>query len=897
MAMNKIIDANLFIDDFDAEAKEHIEKIEKAFLDTATLAENQELINGVFRAAHSLKGTAGFFAFEKIVTVSHELESVFSKIKDGKLTLNDEITDIVLQSVDCLKDLTDHLNADDMIDIKHIVETLKSYSNIKESNDAPAEIDIPFNYNRPDTKKILQNASRHGHKIYYVSIGFNRSLGKYYKNPKGMIDSILSIGTIVEVIVNNDSHQIIRHTDTSVLKEEIINALSKYDTTTLELLVTSILEFDLFSIAINVDKRYIQLLSRKKDFHETTDEHHIPTQKPEPVAASHQAFALKDLQQKSADPSPVTTNSVVPKTEAENEQTNQQASSRKSNISIRLDISSINGLMDLANEMILARNRLLSTVSGYEKSITGLKPVLYDLNRLSSEIQEKVMLTRMQPISMIFDKFPRIIRDIGKAVNKDIEVEIFGSDITLDKYLLDSLIDPITQIVKNSADHGVELAERRAAIGKPKKGKITLTAYMLDGSANIEIKDDGAGIDLEALKRKSIERGIVTQEALATMAERDILALMFEPGISTARAVTNLSGRGFGMNIVKTNIEKLGGSVEIVSVLDKGTTMRLKMPLTLSVIRTLIVKINSIQYAVPELNVERIVRVWRATPSRRIERLNNSLVLILNGRIIPIVTMDELDAKAKGLQPPSIEALLEKILRSTVTKCLVLKTDDKSFALLIDEAIETVQTLVKPLPMYLKSSICYSSVTVLGNGDAITILDAEGIIRSMGIEATIQKTADDEIENKKEDEKQIIIFKCSGTEYFALEINKISRIEVVNSADIQEIGKDEFINIAGETVRIVRPENYAPVKKHRYTTEKLYVLTLKKTVSPIGFLASKVLDKVSGDFEFDDKHLYSDFIFGTGRFNEKVLIFLNHDAITEEIEKDKQANKVKKEVI
>ncbi|MCL2480182.1 MAG: chemotaxis protein CheA [Spirochaetaceae bacterium] len=872
------IDTSLFLDDFDAESRVHIEKIEKAFLDTATLADDPTLISDVFRAAHSLKGTAGFFSFKKIVALAHELESVFSQIKEGKLTVDDEIADIALQSVDCLKDLVDHVQADDMIEIDGLVNALKNYlkKEVDAADDDAGEINIPFDYNCPDTNKMLKKAFRHGHKIYYVSIGFNRSLGKYYKNPKGMIDSILSIGTIVEVIVNGNFGKIIRQEDTTVLADEIISALSEYDTTTLELLVTSVLAFDLFSIAIEVDKRYIRLVPKKNIFGDEES-----AEKPEAA----KAVSVQKDQQKT----------VLHKTEAEHEQIYTQALARKNNFSIRLDISVINGLMDLANEMILTRNQLLSAVSGYERSIVGLKPVLHDMNRLSSEIQEKVMLTRMQPISVIFDKFPRIIRDTAKMINKDIEVEIFGGEVTLDKYLLDSLADPITQIVKNSADHGLESAERRAELGKPKKGKITLNAYMHDGFALIEVTDDGAGINTEALKLKSIERGIVTQEELETMPKSDILALILAPGISTAKQVTSLSGRGVGMDIVKTNIEKLNGSIEIDSEINKGTTIRLKMPLTLSVIRTLIVTIDSVQYAVPEMNVERIVRIWRAMPSRRIERLNNSLVLILNGRIIPVVTMDELDAKATRRALPSIETLLERINGRAVNKCLVLKAGGKSFAFLIDDAVETEQTLVKPLPKYLKKCLCYSSVTVLGNGNAIAVLDAEGILRLMGIEATPQSIVDEEIEKEKKEEKQILIFKCSGMEYFAIEINEIFRIEVVDPEHIQEIGNGQFINIAGKTIRVVRPENYAPVKKRRYTAEKLYLLTLKKSVSPIGLLVAKVLDKVAGNFEFDDKQLYSDFIFGTSRFNEKILIFLNPAAIVEDVEKDKQANKVKKE--
>jgi two-component system chemotaxis sensor kinase CheA len=347
------------------------------------------------------------------------------------------------------------------------------------------------------------------------------------------------------------------------------------------------------------------------------------------------------------------------------------------------------------------------------------------------------------------------------------------------------------------------------------------------------------------------------------------------------------------MDIVKTNIMKLGGLIEIESEIDKGTTIRLKMPITLSVIRTLIVTIDSIEYAVPETNVERIVRIWKATPSRRIERLNNSLVLILDERVIPVVTMDEIDAKSRGRKPLPVETMLERIHGNTVTKFIILKADGKSFAVLIDNAHKSEQTLIKPLPEYLKSCLCYSSVTVLGNGNAIAILDAEGIIRLMGIEAasqsaatinTIDGTAGEIINN----EKQIIIFKCSGTEYFALDIDEISRIEAINPENIQEIDNEPYINIAGATVRVVRPEDYTPVKKNDYTAKKLFLMTYKNSASPIGFLAGKIIDKVTDNFELNKSQFSGDYIHGTGRLNEKILIFLNPGSIMNDIEDNKQ---------
>ncbi|MCL2664308.1 MAG: chemotaxis protein CheA, partial [Defluviitaleaceae bacterium] len=778
------IETSVFLDDFEAEAKTHIDKIESAFLNAETLAGSPELLNGVFRAAHSIKGTAGFFSLKKIVSVAHELESVLSQIKDGHLKITDEIVDVVLQSIDCLKELIENIQDDDKIETGAVHESLKKFSvattQSVEHVENISSIKIPFDLKDSETEKILKNAARFGHKIFYVDINFNRSLGKFYKHPTGMIESILSIGNLAEAMVGggdrDQTGKKIKEPDVNLMTNKIVTALTESDTSTLKLLVTSVLDYDLFSTAVEIDKKNIHMINKESVFL--------------PEGASAETEKLNSAAPVlNEDPSAFTETRTDPLLQ------NKKQQEKEDNFFVRLDISVINGLLDLANEMILTRNQLFSAMSGNEKALPGISPVMNDISRLTSEIQEKIMFTRMQPINVIFSKFPRIIRDTAKQLNKDIGVEIVRDDVTLDKYLLEALTDPITQLVKNSADHGLESAERRAESGKPSKGIITLNAYMRDGSAVIEVTDDGAGIDKDALKSKALERGIVKEDVLSSMNDTEIFNLMFEPGISTAKKVTNLSGRGVGMDIVKTNIEKLGGLIEIESEVGKGTTVRLKMPLTLSVIRTLIVKIDSIIYAVPELNVERIVRIWDETETKRIERINKSLVLSLDGRIIPIITMREIAAKAKGQEPVSVDDILERSRHNGVAKCLVLRADGKSFALLIDDALETEQVLVKSLPMYLQNCPCYSNVTVLGSGKAVTILDAEGIMRFMGIEH-IEKETDEKVINTDNDEKQVIIFKCSGTEYYAVETGDISRIEVIDPDSIQEIGRGRFINIA-----------------------------------------------------------------------------------------------------
>ena len=868
----KNIETSLFLNDFVTEAKSHVEKVEAAFLDAEALAGDYHAMNGVFRAAHSLKGTAGFFSLKKIVTVAHELESVFLQIQDGKLTINDDMVDVVLQSIDCLNDLIDHTVDDSGINTEEVISSLREFSRTEIHEDTDI-IETPFDFADDGSRELLENSVKHGHKIYFVHIIFNRDLGRYFSNPRELLDNFISVGTVIEAVIKAQTEAdgkrfLLKDMDAAGMTEAITGLLSSGGIFTIDLLVTSILDFDLFSIAIEIDKSDIRLLHKETVF---------GTEAPAEAVTQKQVDVPEEKDRK------------------------KPQEQEEGSFFIRLDISVINNLLDLANEMILTRNQLFSSISGYEKIITGLPPVLQDLNRLTSEIQEKVMYTRMQPIGVVFSKFPRIIRDTAKSLGKEITVEIPANDVTLDKYMLEALTDPITQLVKNSADHGLESSERRAALGKPAKGIITLNAHIRDGFAVIEVSDDGGGIDANALKKKALERGVASEEALAEMSKNEVFNLIFEPGISTAQKITNYSGRGVGMDIVKTNIENLGGSIEIESEVDIGTTIRIKVPLTLSVIRSLIITMDTIPYAVPELNVERIVRIWNDSSTKYIEKINHSLVLSLDGRIIPLITIHDIEGKANGTETMPTDEMFELIKCLSVVKCLVLRAGGKCFALLIDDALETEQVLVKPLPVYLNTCMCYSNVTVLGSGQAVMIIDAEGIMRFMGVGSVEEEmntsllskhsTAGD-AEMTEKINRQVMLFNCSGTEYFAVDIENISRIEAVDPANIQEIGKDRFVNIADETIRIVRPEDYSPVRKRTYNEETLYLLSLKNTVSPVGLLIKKVIDKVEDTFNLDSGQISNDFVEGTSAYNEKILIFLNTSAIIQDIEKKKRGKRV-----
>ena len=790
------------LDDFLHEARAHIETMESAFLDLAALAKNPRQMAAVFRAAHSIKGTAGVFHAKKIVEITHALESIFSQIREGQREVDEEISDITLQSVDCLRDLLEHIDRPEAVDTAELVKQLRDCAGIAEEKGQVVRDGFSLSGKSPELLQALKTAAKHGHWAYSIRVPSAEALGAYRAQPQKLLDEILSVGGIEEAVVNGTP----LNTGDAALAELISYGLKEAEGFKLELLATSVLEPELFLFAVELDKDLVRPISKKQ------------------ILSAEAKDAAEAPEEESA-----------PKAD-------------KQNVSIRLNISTVNSMMDTASEMIVARNRLLSATASLLKAGPDLAPVLHDVSRLTSEIQDKIMRTRMQPLGMIFGQYPRLVRDTARARGKSVQLEISGGEVALDKYLLDALVNPITQLVRNAIDHGIEMPERRMAMGKPPKGGLRLAAAMREGRVLIEVCDDGAGMDIEALKRSVLKRGLATKEQLADMPQSAVLDFVFEPGVSSAREVTELSGRGVGMDIVKDNIEKLGGSIEIASEAGKGTTMRLTMPLTLSIQRTLIVAVDGVSYAIPELNVERIVRVSAGTPSRRLERLDGAMVLNLDGWRLPVVTMEDIAARASGGAPLSAKNFLMRYLPRGVAKCLVLKTGGRYFTLLVDDALQTEETLAKPLPLFLQGCPCYSGVTVLGSGSAIVIMNVEGMLRFLGMEGAKKKIAAAKTGQLRQDKRQVILFRAAGAQLLAFEADKVSRVERIDASEIKKTRKGRFVEIRGKRVRVLGPEDYLPEPKRGRKEGKPCLLLLNTGGAPAGMLASNVLDRLEQIF-------------------------------------------------
>jgi two-component system chemotaxis sensor kinase CheA len=432
---------------------------------------------------------------------------------------------------------------------------------------------------------------------------------------------------------------------------------------------------------------------------------------------------------------------------------------------IRVAVGLLDNLMDLVGELVLTRNQILQYNTEREDAI--LNAASQRLNLITSELQEGVMKTRMQPIGMVWNKLPRVVRDMAVALKKQIRLEMDGAETELDRTIIEAIKDPLVHLVRNSCDHGIELPEVRARAGKPPQGRLTLRAYHEGGQVNIEISDDGAGIDVALVKQKAIEKGLLRPEQALKLSDREALHLIFQPGFSTAQTVTNLSGRGVGMDVVKSHIEKIGGVVDLFSRLGEGTTVKLKIPLTLAIIPGLVITSGGERFVIPQVSLLELIRLEGNSAEKHIEHVHGTPVYRRRGSLLPIAYLNQV----LGLQSPE---------RTEAVNIVVLQAEDRQFGLVVDGINDTQEIVVKPLGKQLKGLSVYAGATIMGDGRVALILDVLGIGRSSGVLAESREQTRATTEQKSHagmEQQRLLLFRAGPFESLAVPLSLVARLE------------------------------------------------------------------------------------------------------------------------
>ena len=523
--------------------------------------------------------------------------------------------------------------------------------------------------------------------------------------------------------------------------------------------------------------------------------------------------------------------------------------------SIRVDVNLLDKLMNLVGELVLCRNQLVEFAiqqAASKQTDANFVATSQRLNQVTSELQEGVMKTRMQPIRTIWSKFPRLVRDLSVSLGKQVRLEMEGENTELDKTLIEAIADPLIHLVRNSIDHGIEPPEMRAAAAKPPEGRLFLRAFHESGHVNMEISDDGAGIDGERIKHKALQRGLITSEKAAGMSDREAQHLIFLPGLSTAERVSNLSGRGVGMDVVRTNIEKINGTVDVYSQLGRGTTFKLKIPLTLAIIPTLIITSGGDRYAIPQVSLLELVRLEGNLARKRIEMVHGAPVYRLRGQLLPLVYLNR-ELQLDNSQESSARK------DGDILNIVVLQATDKPFGLVVDAINDTQEIVVKPLGKQLKGIPCFAGATIMGDGKVALILDVQGLARrahlvSEAAEAAIA-TEIAALQQQGGNRQMLLLFQGPDNRRMAISLSRVARLEEFPCANLERIGRQDVIQYRNQILPLVHLSSFSSNSSYTQsaaTDEKIQVVVVHmdaENENMVGLVVDRILDIVEEEIE------------------------------------------------
>ncbi|MBQ7925092.1 MAG: chemotaxis protein CheA [Lachnospiraceae bacterium] len=695
------MDVSQYLEIFLDETKEHLQNLNTQILNLESDPENENTINEIFRAAHSLKGMAGTMGYERMKTLTHDMENVFSEVRNGKLKVQPEMIDVLFQCLDALEEYTQNIqnSADEGTnDNQPIIDRLNEILNggmkaapaapaaapAKEASVAPAGEEKWNDISLEESQvRVIHEAMKMGKKVYGINVVVQDSCILKAARAFLVFKAIEEKG---EIIVSSPSAQDVEDerfdkdftlvvvTDNSLA--DVIKAAEN---------VSEIAKVTGDNLVLEKNKNYAAIEANLKAYEAVTEK-------------QSKAVAVAD--------------DKGTKAAAKTPEKKQTPGKPVVNRTVRVDIEKLDVLMNLVSELIIAKNSLVSASSLEGTTSGGVNEHIEYLESVTTNLHESVMKVRMVPIESVVNKFPRMIRDLSKTLNKKMELYMTGEETELDRTVVDEIGDPLMHLLRNSADHGLESAEVRAQRGKPEVGSIFLDAYQDGNNVVIEVRDDGNGIDTEAVKNKAIERGVITPEQAENMTDKEIVDLLFLPSFSTAKKVTDVSGRGVGLDVVKSKIESLSGEVEVKTKLGEGSTWIIRLPLTLAIIQSLMVVVGGEKYAISLGSIQTIEDI---APSE-IKLVQNEEVINLRGTVLPLIRLSEV-LDVESAKSPEDNLVV-----------VIVKKGDKMAGLVIDELIGQQEIVIKSLGKYIKQTKFISGATILGDGEVALILDANALM-------------------------------------------------------------------------------------------------------------------------------------------------------------------------
>lgn len=703
------MDVSQYLEIFIDETKEHLENLNNQLLILEKEPENKDTIDEIFRSAHSLKGMAGTMGYKRMQRLTHDMENVFMEVREGRMKVNPNLVDIVFQCLDALEEYLSCImetSDEGTNDNEPIIARLNAV--LVEDGDSADETDgaVDEKSVQKDTEKkengsyndvtltdfethAAKEAIKIGMRYYGLTVKIEESC--ILKSARAFL-VFKNIEPLGEIIRSEPSAQDIE--DEKFEWEFSLFVISTEPLDKILEAVRNVSEIKSVEGAELPTPEYIEETKQEEAVHENMEKTVQEVVKEEPAV------------KKAAAPTPAPSAGQTPAQ-------HQQASGKPVvNRSVRVDIDKLDILMNLVSELITAKNGIVS-VSESEKSeaAQSIREQVEYLESITTNLHESVMKVRMVPIESVVSRFPRMIRDLSKKLNKKMELYMSGEDTELDRTVIDEIGDPLMHILRNSADHGLESAEVRQERGKPELGSIFLDAYQDGNNVVIEVRDDGNGIDIEQVKRKALEKGVITPEQANNMDDKAFLDLLFRPSFSTSEKITEVSGRGVGLDVVKTKIEGLGGDIEVRTELGVGSTFVIRLPLTLAIIQALMVTLGDEKYAIPLSTIQTIEDI----PVNDIKYIRGKEVISLRESVIPLIHLsDVLDIE----QTREVDNLI----------VVIIQKGDKKAGLVVDELIGQQEIVIKTLGKHLNNNKLLSGATILGDGEVALILDVNTLL-------------------------------------------------------------------------------------------------------------------------------------------------------------------------
>ena len=691
------MDTSQYLDLFIDETKEHLQSLNEHVLVLEKEPDNADTINEIFRAAHTLKGMSGTMGFSRMQRLTHDLENVFSEIRNGNMKASEKLIDVLFRGLDALESYLEVIstegnegtedNEDIIQDLNGLLKGQKVGASEKPKQETAESAKVTETTLTDEEKckfrqitisesemRGIQSAKEEGKNIYGITVYLQEScilksaraflVFKSVENKGELVKSMPTTEQIEDEEFEFDFSWILASSDTKENIKQLICSVS-------EIADVYIADFEVPEI---------------KEEEQPEDTAEKVVEKPEKK--------VEEVQEK-------------PK---------KAAKGKVGSRSVRVDIDKLDILMNLVSELIIAKNGLVSVSAGDmlvqpENNQTFHEQIEY-LERVTTNLHESVMKVRMVPIDSVVNRFPRMIRDLNRKLDKKMELYMSGEETELDRTVIDEIGDPLMHLLRNSADHGLESNEERVRLGKPEVGSIFLDAYQDGNNVVIEVRDDGAGIDVDKVRKKAIDKGAITEKQAETMKDKDFIDLLFQPSFSTADQITDVSGRGVGLDVVKTKIEALGGNISAKTIAGEGSTFTIQLPLTLAIIQALMVEVGEEKYAIPLGSINGIEDIGKD----EISFVQSKEVINLRGHVIPILRLQQL------LDIPEPEVEPENLL------VVIMQKGDQQVGLIIDNLIGQQETVIKSLGRYITNDKLFSGATILGDGEVALILDTNTLI-------------------------------------------------------------------------------------------------------------------------------------------------------------------------